>query len=179
MRLNENAFLLHLQEKSSKCVSCSTSAADRPEPEGTDAPSTERTLTKQTLDNLGPLDPMEYATKQIKELELSLAQTKLELVEAQCRNQDLTHQLNTLIAEFQSNRSSWQPWLTKTINSIQEKVASSKRDAPTFQSFMAQAATSATTPTSTVTVISHLSFPSILLLLFLLFVLFLCAPVPL
>lgn len=112
----------------------------------------DKTITKQILDNLGPLDPIEYASKQIKELELSLAQTKLELVESQCLNQALTHQMNTLIAEIQSNRSSWQPWLTKTFNSIQEKVASSKRDTPTFQSYMTQATASVTSPTSTVNV---------------------------
>lgn len=94
--------------------------------------------TKQTINNLGPLDPLEIALKQIKELELGLAQTKLDLVESQCRNQDLNHQLNTLITETQSNRNGWQPWLSKTINSIQEKVASSKRDQPTFQSYTSQ-----------------------------------------
>lgn len=79
--------------------------------------------------------------KQVKELELVLAQTKLELVEAQCCNQDLTHQMNTLIGEIQSNRNSWQPWLTKTINSIQEKVVSAKRDTPTFQSYTSNSPT--------------------------------------
>lgn len=90
---------------------------------------------------LGPLDPIENSLKQVKELELVLAQTKLELVESQCRNQDLNHQMNTLIGEIQSNRNSWQPWLTKTINSIQEKVVSSKRDTPTFQSYTSSSPT--------------------------------------
>lgn len=94
--------------------------------------------SKQVVNNLGPLDPLENALKQIKELELGLAQTKLDLVESQCRNQDLNHQMSTLIAEIQSNRNSWQPWLAKTINTIQEKVASSKRDTPTFQSYTSQ-----------------------------------------
>lgn len=88
-------------------------------------------------------DPLEHALKQIKDLEVGLAKTKLELVESQCCNQDLNHQLNALIAEIQSNRNSWQPWLTKTINSIQEKVASSKRDTPSFLSHISQS----TTPT--------------------------------
>lgn len=104
----------------------------------------DKTNLKQAINNLGPLDPLEIALKQVKELELGLAQTKLDLVESQCRNQDLNHQMNTLIAEIQSNRNSWQPWLAKTINTIQEKVASSKRDnTPTFQSY-----TSQSTPTS-------------------------------
>lgn len=64
-------------------------------------------------------------------------------VEAECKNQDLNHQLNTTLTEIQSNRSgSWQPWLSKTINSIQEKVTTSRKDSvpgtgtATFQSYM-------------------------------------------
>lgn len=110
---------------------------------------------------------------------MSLAQTKLELVESQCRNQDLTHQMNTLIAEIQSNRSSWQPWLTKTINTIQEKVASTKRDTPTFQSYMAQPA-SVTSPTSMVIVPppsyhSFYLFHNFIHLWWFLFICFLCS----
>lgn len=37
----------------------------------------ENTLFKQAINNLGPLDPLVDALKQIKELELQLAQTKL------------------------------------------------------------------------------------------------------
>lgn len=83
---------------------------------------------------LGPLDPLNVALQRIRELELELAQTKLAHVEAECKNQDLNHQLNTTLAEIQSNRNTWQPWLSKTINSIQEKV-STRRDVPSFQSY--------------------------------------------
>lgn len=83
---------------------------------------------------LGPLDPLNLAMQRVRELELELAQTKLDKVEAECKNQDLNHQLNTTLTEIQSNRSSWQPWLSKTLNSIQEKVQT-KRDGPTFQSY--------------------------------------------
>ncbi|XP_050090217.1 rab GTPase-activating protein 1-like isoform X1 [Anopheles aquasalis] len=90
--------------------------------------------------DLGPLDPLVIATQRIRELELELAQTKLAQVEAECKNQDLLHQLNTAATELQATRSSWQPWLSKTLNSIQEKVAT-KRDVqqpgPTFQSYAA------------------------------------------
>lgn len=123
------------QEKTAKCTTCSSDDVDS----SSDVNErNEKMGSKQTLNNLGPLDPLENALKQIKELELGLAQTKLDLVESQCRNQDLNHQMNTLIAEIQSNRNSWQPWLAKTINTIQEKVASSKRDTPTFQSYTSQ-----------------------------------------
>lgn len=121
-----------------KCETCSSSATKNllAEPES-DANDTTSTFKSP----LGPLDPLENSLKQVKELELLLAQTKLELVEAQCRNQDLTHQMNTLIGEIQSNRNSWQPWLTKTINSIQEKVVSAKRDTPSFQSYTSNSPT--------------------------------------
>lgn len=83
---------------------------------------------------LGPLDPLNVALLRVRELELELAQTKLAHVEAECKNQDLNHQLNTTLTEIQTNRGSWQPWLSKTINSIQEKVTT-RRDVPTFQSY--------------------------------------------
>lgn len=92
----------------------------------------------QTESNLGPLDPLLIATQRIRELELELAQTKLAQVEAECKCQDLHHQLTTTLTELQTNRSSWQPWFSKTLNSIQEKVVT-RRDVnapmPTFQSY--------------------------------------------
>lgn len=108
---------------------------------GTEGDSNATASSLKSMTSLGPLDPLENSMKQVKELELVLAQTKLELVEAQCRNQDLNHQMNTLIGEIQSNRNSWQPWLTKTINSIQEKVVSAKRDTPSFQSYTSNSPT--------------------------------------
>lgn len=94
----------------------------------------DQTIHEQS--NLGPLDPMLIATQRIRELELELAQTKLAQVEAECKVQDLHHQLNATLTEMQTNRSSWQPWFSKTLNSIQEKVVT-RRDAPmpTFQSY--------------------------------------------
>lgn len=70
-------------------------------------------------------------------MELELAQTKLAHVEAECKNQDLNHQLNSTLTEIQStnNRNSWQPWLSKTINSIQEKVGNRRDQMATFQSY--------------------------------------------
>ncbi|XP_062540464.1 rab GTPase-activating protein 1-like isoform X2 [Armigeres subalbatus] len=93
---------------------------------------------QQTESNLGPLDPLLIAKQRILELEQELAQTKLAQVEAECKNQDLHHQLTATLTELQTNRSSWQPWFSKTLNSIQEKVVT-KRDVnapmPTFQSY--------------------------------------------
>ncbi|EGI68405.1 Rab GTPase-activating protein 1 [Acromyrmex echinatior] len=60
------------------------------------------------------------------ELELELAQTKLAHVEAECRNQYLTHELHATASELQAARNSW-PWLSKTLSSIKE--AANKREA--------------------------------------------------
>lgn len=94
---------------------------------------------------LGPLDPLNAAGHRIRELELELAQAKLAQVEAECKNQDLNHQLNNTLSEMQTNRNSWQPWLSKTFNSLQEKVTtraggSQRGDhgGATFQSYMGQ-----------------------------------------
>lgn len=43
------------------------------------------------------MDKLEESEQRIRQLELNLAQTKLELVEAQCKNQDLSHQVIIII----------------------------------------------------------------------------------
>ncbi|KAM7358945.1 GTPase activating protein and centrosome-associated isoform 2-T4 [Cochliomyia hominivorax] len=99
---------------------------------------------------LGPLDPLHSALHRIRELELELAQAKLAQVEAECKNQDLNHQLNTTITEMQSNRNSWQPWFSKTLNTLQEKVSTrGNRDAQstaTFQSYMSATGSESNSP---------------------------------
>lgn len=55
--------------------------------------------------------------KQIRELELELAQTKLALVESECKTQDLTHQLNAALSEIQTSKNTW---FQKTLTSIKE-----------------------------------------------------------
>ena len=54
---------------------------------------------------------------QIRELELELAQTKLALVESECKTQDLTHQLNAALSEIQTSKNTW---FQKTLTSIKE-----------------------------------------------------------
>ncbi|KAK0089910.1 hypothetical protein PV325_004662 [Microctonus aethiopoides] len=72
------------------------------------------------------VDPVLHrAQERVRELELELAQTKLAHVEAECRNQDLTHQLHATASELQAAKNSW-PWLSKTLSSIKE--ATNKRD---------------------------------------------------
>ncbi|XP_073843236.1 GTPase activating protein and centrosome-associated isoform X2 [Musca autumnalis] len=95
---------------------------------------------------LGPLDPLNAALQHIRELELELAQAKLAQVEAECKNQDLNHQLSTTITEMQSNRNSWQPWFSKTLNTLQEKVSTrnNREQQASFQSYMSSATGSET-----------------------------------
>ncbi|XP_061389224.1 rab GTPase-activating protein 1-like [Musca vetustissima] len=95
---------------------------------------------------LGPLDPLNAALQHIRELELELAQAKLAQVEAECKNQDLNHQLSTTITEMQSNRNSWQPWFSKTLNTLQEKVTprNNREQQASFQSYMSSATGSET-----------------------------------
>jgi len=53
----------------------------------------------------------------IRELELELARTKLALVEAECQNQELIHQLINAQAEVQASKNSW---FNKTLTSLRE-----------------------------------------------------------
>ncbi|CAH1983293.1 unnamed protein product [Acanthoscelides obtectus] len=76
-----------------------------------------------------PADPIK-GEERIRELELELAQTKLALVEAECRNQNLTHQLRAAEIELQTTKNSWPPWLSKTLTSIKE--VTNKKDFPNF-----------------------------------------------
>lgn len=76
--------------------------------------------------------PDSRAAERIRELELELAQTKLAHVEAECRNQDLIHQLNATVSELNTSKNSWPPWLSKTLSSIKE--VANKKDLPSFYS---------------------------------------------
>ncbi|XP_051789143.1 rab GTPase-activating protein 1-like isoform X2 [Erpetoichthys calabaricus] len=57
----------------------------------------------------------ESLKKQLREMELDLAQTKLQLVEAKCKIQELEHQRGVLMNEIQAAKNSW---FSKTLNSI-------------------------------------------------------------
>ncbi|XP_057665079.1 rab GTPase-activating protein 1-like isoform X2 [Diorhabda carinulata] len=87
--------------------------------------------------------------ERIRELELELAQTKLAHVEAECRNQNLTHQLRATEVELTTAKNSWPPWLSKTLSSIKE-VANKKE----FSNFSIP--NSANIPTQP-TFVSHVS----------------------
>ncbi|XP_020282361.1 rab GTPase-activating protein 1-like isoform X2 [Pseudomyrmex gracilis] len=110
--------LCELRAKVSKCEKCRTCIIDS---------------TNILADISHPLenriDPVLHRVQErVRELELELAQTKLAHVEAECRNQDLTHQLHATASELQAARNSW-PWLSKTLSSIKE--AANKREVMT------------------------------------------------
>ncbi|XP_072367876.1 rab GTPase-activating protein 1-like isoform X4 [Scyliorhinus torazame] len=67
-------------------------------------------LTDQDMD-----EEKELLKKQLREMELELAQTKLQLVEAKCKIQELEHHRGALLNEIQAAKNSW---LSKTLNSI-------------------------------------------------------------
>lgn len=69
--------------------------------------------------------PEESLEQRVRELELELAQTKLALVEAECVNQDLTHDLNSAQSELEATSNTW---LKKTIRAA-KNAAANKRDA--------------------------------------------------
>lgn len=100
-----------------KMISCQHCRGVLTEATENDAVHVHNTVTEETS--------LSLCQQRIKELELELAKTKLEKVEAECRNQDLTHQLNATVSELQglTARNSWPPWLHKTLSSIKEVAA--------------------------------------------------------
>uniref|UniRef100_A0A8C9YYK2 RAB GTPase activating protein 1 like n=1 Tax=Sander lucioperca TaxID=283035 RepID=A0A8C9YYK2_SANLU len=70
-----------------------------------------------------PLDEEKDGLKeQLRHLELELAQTKLQLVEAKCRIQELEHQRGVLMNEIQAAKNSW---FSKTLGSLKSSTSSS------------------------------------------------------
>ncbi|PAV65018.1 hypothetical protein WR25_08345 isoform B [Diploscapter pachys] len=78
-----------------------------------------RSPAKTPLEGPDLLAQLEEKEAHVKALEIELAQTKLDLVEAQCRNQDLTHQMT-------QSESDGKKWLKKTITSLREVGSSLK-----------------------------------------------------
>ncbi|XP_068590999.1 rab GTPase-activating protein 1-like isoform X2 [Cebidichthys violaceus] len=80
------------------------------------SPGRDRTSTE-------PLDEEKDGLKeQLRHLELELAQTKLQLVEAKCRMQELEHQRGVLLNEIQAAKNSW---FSKTLGSLKSSTSSS------------------------------------------------------
>ncbi|TRY69121.1 hypothetical protein TCAL_04113 [Tigriopus californicus] len=91
----------------------------------------------------GNLQDLDQANERVRELELELAQTKLALVETECRLQDVSHHMNALTMSTSSGHpesgsgshasgSFRSTWFSKTLSSIKETTthaAASSKDA--------------------------------------------------
>ncbi|XP_061093421.1 rab GTPase-activating protein 1-like isoform X1 [Conger conger] len=66
-------------------------------------------------------------TAQLRELELELAQTKLQLVEAKCKIQELEHQRGVLMNEIQAAKNSW---FSKTLGSLKTSTSNQTPPSP-------------------------------------------------
>ncbi|XP_067085662.1 rab GTPase-activating protein 1-like isoform X4 [Osmerus mordax] len=64
---------------------------------------------------------------QLREMELELAQTKLQLVEAKCKIQELEHQRGVLMNEIQAAKNSW---FSKTLGSLKSSGSSQSSQPP-------------------------------------------------
>jgi Rab GTPase-activating protein 1 len=85
-------FVLFFQKTVANCTKCASSIPpSSPLHKSFTNLSPARTINQQqpTTDagGLGPLDPLFIAQQRIRELELELARTKLEKVQAECHNQ--------------------------------------------------------------------------------------------
>ena len=73
------------------------------------------------------VERIQQREEHIRQVELELAQTKLALVESQCQNQDLAHQMSTSTnqqSHLSNGDSDNRPaWLKKTISSLMREVA--------------------------------------------------------
>lgn len=94
---------------------------------------------------------LDYATQRIRELEMELAQSKVSQVESECQNQNLHHQLNSLIAKSanqqqihlqqqqQQTNSTQHSWKTKWDNVV-NNIPSVAQTIPSFQSHISDIA---------------------------------------
>ncbi|KAL2076604.1 hypothetical protein ACEWY4_027798 [Coilia grayii] len=67
----------------------------------------------------------EELQNQLREMELELAQTKLQLVEAECKIQDLEHHLGLALSEVQAAKKTW---FNRTLSSIKTVTGAQGKD---------------------------------------------------
>ncbi|XP_026764176.2 rab GTPase-activating protein 1-like isoform X2 [Galleria mellonella] len=101
-----------LQEYTKDCVNCSLKLAQKDNKEESEQEGDEK--------EEGFSDTEAQLRQRVRDLELELAQVKLAHVQAQCSNQELSHQLNSALNEMQTamnQRQSVAPWLVRTLKS--------------------------------------------------------------
>ncbi|XP_061383096.1 rab GTPase-activating protein 1-like isoform X1 [Danaus plexippus] len=119
--------LHHIQDCVKGCVNCSVKLAQKDNKEEAD---------ESEKDGGETASETEARLKQrVRDLELELAQVKLAHVQAQCSNQELSHQLNAALNEMQAamnQKQSVTPWLVRTLGSIMEAA----QNRPSFQTYL-------------------------------------------
>ncbi|XP_041974583.1 rab GTPase-activating protein 1-like isoform X2 [Aricia agestis] len=116
-----------LQACTQSCVSCSAKLAQKENKDETD------NMTE------GGGEVESRLRQRVRDLELELARVKLAHVQAQCSNQELTHQLNSALNDIQAavnQKQSVTPWLVRTLGSIMEAA----QTRPTFQTYLSNMA---------------------------------------
>ncbi|XP_045456212.1 rab GTPase-activating protein 1-like [Melitaea cinxia] len=106
------------------CVSCSVKIAQ-----------TENNKDQKGEEKESSSDTEARLKQRVRDLELELAQVKLAHVQAQCSNQELSHQLNAALNEMQAAMTQKQtvaPWLVRTLGSIMEAA----QNRPSFQTYL-------------------------------------------
>ncbi|XP_038208621.1 rab GTPase-activating protein 1-like isoform X1 [Zerene cesonia] len=119
--------LHNLQDCTKNCVNCSLKLAQKDNKEENEQKTDEKGESSS--------DTEARLKQRVRDLELELAQVKLAHVQAQCSNQELSHQLNAALNEMQTAMNQKQtvtPWLVRTLGSIMEAA----QNRPSFQTYL-------------------------------------------
>ncbi|XP_045510650.1 rab GTPase-activating protein 1-like isoform X2 [Colias croceus] len=119
--------LHNLQDCTKNCVSCSLKLAQKDNKEENEQKNDDKEESSS--------DTEARLKQRVRDLELELAQVKLAHVQAQCSNQELSHQLNAALNEIQTAMNQKQtvtPWLVRTLGSIMEAA----QNRPSFQTYL-------------------------------------------
>ncbi|KAF9795409.1 hypothetical protein SFRURICE_004781 [Spodoptera frugiperda] len=124
-----------MQDYVKDCVSCSVKLAQKDNKEE----------EQKGDDKEGSSETEARLRQRVRDLELELAQVKLAHVQAQCSNQELSHQLTVALNEVQSavnQKQTVAPWLVRTLNSIMEAA----QTRPSFQTYLPNTSEQPSTP---------------------------------
>ncbi|XP_045785954.1 rab GTPase-activating protein 1-like isoform X1 [Maniola jurtina] len=122
--------LHQVQDCVKSCMSCSLKLAQKD--------NKEEVEQKGEEEKENPSDTEARLKQRVRDLELELAQVKLAHVQAQCSNQELSHQLNAAVNEMQAamnqkhQNQTVAPWLVRTLGSIMEAA----QNRPSFQTYL-------------------------------------------
>ncbi|CAG9783239.1 unnamed protein product [Diatraea saccharalis] len=125
--------LHQFQDCIKECMNCSLKLAQKENKEADPEPKDEE---KEEATN----DTEASLKQRVRDLELELAQVKLAHVQAQCSNQELSHQLNAALNEMQAamnQKQSVAPWLVRTLELFSKgSILESAQNRPSFQTYL-------------------------------------------